>query len=339
MDPANAPENSAPVAVTQGQPGAPAPAPTPAPQLAPQAPAPQLAPQAPAPQLAPQAPAPQLSPQLGTPQPQPAPTPQPSGTGWFDTIEDQRLREYASRFASPTDIVDTALKLREEVSKRIKPLDNNATPEDRAKYYKAMGVPETPDQYQFVLPPEVKVSDADKALLAAVLPIAHEAGIPGDAMNKFVGTVLSLTNQVQAEVVNVINEYGKQQETALRREWGKDYDNHVQMARRAASVIGGDEFRDFLNSTTLPQGGLLGDHPQVVKFLATIGRRTGEGDLMIGTTKEERESIQQQINTLNAQVPPGSPGYTQAAHQAKLQQLYGQLGSAPIVGSTPSRVA
>ena len=79
---------------------------------------------------------------------------------------------------------------------------------------------------------------------------------------------------------------------------------------------------------------MLGDHPLIVKMFATLGRRSDEGDLMIGNTPQERTSIQAQIDKLNAEVPVGSRDYTSRGHQDKLQKLYEQLhGRNPIVGS------
>ena len=65
-----------------------------------------------------------------------------------------------------------------------------------------------------------------------------------------------------------------------------------------------------------------------------MGRSSGEGELMVGATPEEKTSIQDQINTLDKQVPVGSPGYTSSAHQKKLQALYEKLhGNEPITGA------
>ena len=98
-------------------------------------------------------------------------------------------------------------------------------------------------------------------------------------------------------------------------------------------------FKSFLENTLLATGGRLGDHPLMVKYLAGIGRRSSEGELSVGFSPQERSSIQEQITSLNNSVPPGSPSYLEASHQAKLQGLYDKLyGNDPVVGSS-QRVA
>jgi hypothetical protein len=177
------------------------------------------------------------------------------------------------------------------------------------------------------------MTDADKAMLTAVLPIAHEHGVPADAMNKFVGKFMELQQGTQQQVVAQIEEFGRQAETSLKREWGADFEPNLNIANRTAERIGTD-FKAFLNVTPLATGGMLGDHPVLIKALANLGRGLGEGDLMLGATREEQASIQEQIEVLNKSVPVGSTNYTAPGHQQKLQGLYEKLhGRTGIVGS------
>lgn len=253
---------------------------------------------------------------------------------WRDTITDPALKNVAERFTSPADAIKAIVDLRTDNSKRIKVPDAGASDEDKAKFRKALGVPDKPDGYKITAPDGIEMSDADKQVLEAVLPIAHEAGIPQATLNGFVSKFLELQRDMVGQTMQRLQEFGKQSEAQLKREWGQDFDANVNLANRAAEGLGGPELKAFLNQTPLATGGMLGDHPVIVKFLATLGRRTGEGDMLLGPTPQERSSIQDQINELNRQVPVGSRGYTSAEHQQKLQALYDKLhGKAPIVGS------
>lgn len=250
---------------------------------------------------------------------------------WRETIADKKLREYADRYASPTDLVSAALKMRDDVSSRIRVPDENSPPEEVAKYRKALGVPDAPDGYKITLPENIALNDIDKAMIEAVKPIALESGIPAPALNNLVSKFMELSNNLSAQVAAQSAEQAKVHETQLRQEWGAEFDANLNVARRVASAMGPD-FTKFLNETSLENGGMLGDHPVMAKILATFGHRMGEGDVHIGSTPHERTSVKAEIDQLNAAVPVGSREYTNAAHQAKLQALYEKLhGRNPVI--------
>jgi hypothetical protein len=260
----------------------------------------------------------------------------PSFISMVESIEDPSLKNVASRFTSVQDMAKAVVDLRADNSKRIKVPDENASDEDRAKFRKAIGAPDEVKGYAeaIKLPDGVEMTEADKAVLDAVLPIAHKHGVPAQALNGFVGEYMQLAKKLQGDAMAAIQKFGADSEVALKREWGSDFEPNLALANRVGEVFGGPEFKAFLNETPLATGGMLGDHPLMAKFLATLGKRSGEGELMIGATPEEKTSIQEQIDALNRQVPVGSANYTSAAHQKKLQTLFDKLhGTDPVVGA------
>ena len=78
-------------------------------------------------------------------------------------INDPKLKEYGQRYTSAEDLVRTALNLRDDVSKRIKVPDENASEEDKQKYRKALGIPEAADGYKeaIQLPQGVQLTESD----------------------------------------------------------------------------------------------------------------------------------------------------------------------------------
>lgn len=262
---------------------------------------------------------------------------------WRETITDPKLRAIADRVNSPTDLVKSIVDLRTDNSKRIKVPEEGAPEEDVAKYRKALGIPDKPDGYKITPPEGVELSEADKKVLDAMLPLAHKAGVPAKAMNDLVNGFLGQQRELQTKFVEDINKYNQESEASLKREWGKDFEPNLNLANRfaesSAKAAGVPEFKSFLENTLLATGGRLGDHPLMVKYLAGVGRRSSEGELSIGFSPQERSSVQEQITSLNNSVPPGSPAYLEASHQAKLQGLYDKLyGNDPVVGSS-QRVA
>lgn len=143
----------------------------------------------------------------------------------------------------------------------VKVPGEGATPEERAAFHKAIGVPEAPTAYKITRPESALDGTWDEHAEADFLTRAHQAGL------------------TQAQVSQVVDWYGKfiagqltkaQQEaqataTRLKEEWGPNYDPMVGRANRAVQEFGGDEVVDFLAKTG------LGRHPLMVKTFAKIG--------------------------------------------------------------------
>lgn len=262
------------------------------------------------------------------------PTPAQPAADWRSAITDPALKNIADRIASPVDAIKVIQDLRTQNSQRIKVPGEGATEEDLAKYRKAIGVPDKPDGYEVTLPDGLQMTEADQAVLSQIAPIAHETGVPKEAFNKFVGKYLELSKQAEQQAIQTINQFGEQAEKQLKREWQGEYDRNVNLAGRLAETIGGAEFKAFLNETPIAGGGMLGDHPVLVRFLATVARRTDEGDLMLTATPEEKQNIQSEIDAMLKENPVGSAGYAKKDFQEKLQGLYEKkYGSAPIIGA------
>jgi hypothetical protein len=252
---------------------------------------------------------------------------------WRDQVAPE-FKAQADRFASLNDVFKSNNDLRTDNSNRIKVPGADASDEDKAKYRKALGIPDKPDGYKIEPPEGIELTEADNELLKVVMPIAHEEGVPEKAFNGFVSKFLQLSRDMQVQAIDSIKQFGEAAETQLKKEWGRDFDTNLTLANRVADFIGPD-FKKLLNETPIVNGGMLGDHPVIVKALAQLGRGMDESTISISATPEQKASVQEQIDALNKAVPVGSPQYTSKDHQAKLQDLFAKLhGSTPIVGSS-----
>jgi len=252
------------------------------------------------------------------------------------TIEDESLRNVAGRFNSVNDMAKAIVDLRSDNSKRIRMPDENASDEDRAKWLRTIGVPEeaTGEKgYKISFEDGVEPTEQDQAIIDRILPIAHKYGGSQDAVAGIVAEAIKISHEAEAEHIQTLKDYQEEQTAALKKEWGKDYDSNINLAKRFAQTYADGSFQDILN-VEMKDGGVLGDHPVMQKFLANLGRRTSEGEVLIGNTKEERQTAKQELDELNRKVPPGSTGYTDRAHQQKLSELYALVyGDEPIVGT------
>lgn len=111
----------------------------------------------------------------------------------------------------------------------------------------------------------------------------------------------------------------------LRRDFGKAFDESVDLAQRAAREFGGDSFLSWLDESG------MGDHPMMVKMFAKIGKSMGEGVINEGGTRrdfmmtpdsarQEIARLQRDPNFMGQYSRSDVDGHAEAL--AKMQRLY-----------------
>lgn len=142
-------------------------------------------------------------------------------------------------------------------------------------------------------------------------------GIFKDYM-KFVGEThsqnLEGTNQQRQQWVNDV-----------KREFGKAFEERVDLAVRAVETFGGQELMTWLDQTG------LGDHPMFVKMFAKIGQQMQESLSAPGqsrgwtmtpdTARQEIARMQRDKDFMQSYMTPGSTGHAEAVK--KMQDLFG----------------
>jgi hypothetical protein len=254
---------------------------------------------------------------------------------WRDGITDAKLRTSAGKYASLTQFVEAHNNLTGELSRRVRLPGPDAGEEDVAKFRKALGVPNDIQGYADALetPDGTDYDEGDMAMIEEFAEVALENNIPAPAFNAFVQMMAQRAAGLRESVVEQIEGARDEAEDALAQDWGNDYDRNVSMATRAAKAHGGADFVQFLNNTKLEGFGLLGDHPAMVKFLAQVGSKSDEHDMVLHSNATERQSAQERIDQIYEQTPPGSDGYKSKAVQRELQQLFEKVhGSTPVAG-------
>jgi hypothetical protein len=253
---------------------------------------------------------------------------------WRSSITDPEHVEFAKRIASPADAVKVALDLRKANSAMIKVPGKDATAEDRAKFNKAIGVPETVDGYKFELGREP--TEADKAIQGKIAAVALEHGVPAQALAGITKAVSELAASQKAEENRVALAAREANEATLRKEWGADYEANKTLASRAVQAFG--EVKSHpevleLFEKTIVNGQKLGDHPVMIRMLGNIGRRMGEGEFIGAVGTDQRQSLQSELNDIYAKTPVGTTGYAAPAVQKRVSEIMEALhGNGGIVG-------
>jgi hypothetical protein len=258
-----------------------------------------------------------------------------TSTDWRSSITDPEHVEFAKRLASPADAVKVALDLRKANSAMIRVPGANATAEEKAKFNKAIGVPETVEGYKFDIGREA--TDADKAIQGNLAKIAFENGIPANAMTALSKAVSDMAVAQEAERNRVAVAAREANEASLRKEWGADFDANKTLATRAVQAFG--EVKSHpevveLFEKTIVNGQKLGDHPVLMRIFGNIGRRMGEGEFIGAVGADQRQSLQAELNEIHAKNPPGSEGYRAPAIQKRVSEIMESLhGNQGVVGA------
>ena len=135
--------------------------------------------------------------------------------------------------------------------------------------YNSMGRPETPDQYYF----DERFADAN---LDDFRNIAHNLGLSQNQAEKILDMYSQANYDQMQEAETRHGEMQAQGINALQKEWGKSYNENVELARRAFTNFASKEALDIMEDSG------LGNHPEIVKMFSKIGNLLKEDGIMGG---------------------------------------------------------
>ena len=244
---------------------------------------------------------------------------------WRDDLSPD-LRRMAERMASPADAVKIAADLRQKLGRSITRPDKDADDAAWDAYYKNLGRPETPDGYDYKrpqgLPPELQPDERGDQREKSFLSAMHKAGATSDIVQAAVDWYYDETVKLHSEHRSGNEAAHEKVSTALRREWGGDYDKNLELANRAAKTFGGAELMTALEQYN------FANHPAFIRAFARIGRQMGEDDMITGSLHGiSREDLQKKADELLKK----SDYWTNDDIQKEMRQIMEELhGTAPI---------
>lgn len=266
--------------------------------------------------------------------PQPIEQPDVSDTGGSDAVDwraklPPEMQGFANQFASPTDVVKTALELRQKLSTSVQVPAADADPAKRLEVFNRLGRPETVDGYELVPPENLPdwVSFEDESVQAAqrsFLEAMHGTGATQEIVDAAFGWYWNHLSESESARDRVLEDEFANAEAGLRREWGRDFERNLEHAGRAVAAFGGQDLGD-----TLEQFGLA-NHPAVIRAFARVGRTIGEDTMISGPmTDTTRDQLKQRAEDLVAE----DDYWTNEAHQREMReimlQLYGETEIGP----------
>jgi hypothetical protein len=206
-------------------------------------------------------------------------------TTWRDTLpEDIRASPSLTKFETQEGLAKSYINLEKMLGTDKVAVPKEGDQEGWERWVKAAGRPDDPKDYGFQppadLPAGLEYSPENDQRLAAVVHKAglnkHQAGLVREEFMKWMGEGAVAQTDMSASTAAT-------QETQLRTEWGRAFDQNLKEAKLAVKEYGGDEFAAYLEQTG------LGNHPALAKAFHTIARKTMGESQLIGNGGE-RES-------------------------------------------------
>jgi len=170
----------------------------------------------------------------------------PSGESWFDGLNDElKGDESLKSFENVDALAKEYLSLK---NAQIK-------------------LPEKPEDYEITVP---EGADLDDGAVSQFKSLAHELGIAPETAQKLIDFDVERSKALAESYETAVNKELSAAETALKSEWGNDYDANLKDANKAVKQFGGDDFVKFLADSG------MGRNPMVVKVFYAIGKALNE---------------------------------------------------------------
>jgi len=206
------------------------------------------------------------------------------GDKWLDALPDD-AKDYKDTLAKYKSVPDMAKALANAnalIGKKLGVPNEKSSPEEVAAFRRAMGVPETLEEYKFApdsLPEGMTWSD-DMAKPYA--EIAHKHGIPPAAMKELVAQHAK-TEMFKLEAIQAT--YEKQRTEAvqsLQKEWGNDFGKNIGLAKQAAKLAGVDANSHGFSDPEVVRGFVRMAH---MMSEDKVGRSMGGTEFMTGAAR------------------------------------------------------
>lgn len=202
---------------------------------------------------------------------------------WRDAVADPDLRKQLDRYNTVEDLTRHNLALRRRLSRAVTPPGVDADDGELAEFRSRMGVPESPEDYEYDAPgdlPDYLADAAGEAGMAEIFEVAHGLGLTQSQLSGLMDWRFDQLAGAGARLDGQLAQAREGAELSLRREWGRDYDRNLNLSRRALREFGGEGLMEFLARARV-DGGQLANHPEIVKWAAGAGRALGEGKSVV----------------------------------------------------------
>ena len=195
----------------------------------------------------------------------------------------------------------------------------NAEQAEVDKFYNTLGRPEKSEGYKYEplkdLHADLKITPEVEANFSK---FAHKHGLSQKQAAGIRGEYFGMLSQGLTKKDEADQKSKHEAETALRNEWGAEYNTNLKRTQNLIDKLGGEGAKEAF--------GDLGNNPVVLKTLATIASKFSEDSFTLGTTHAESTASEAQRKINEIQSNPEhmyhktGPGHAEA--MAEMKRLF-----------------
>lgn len=216
-------------------------------------------------------------------------------------------------------------------SKGVVALPENATPEQIAEFNKAIGVPETVEDFikavEVQAPEGYTPTEDDKTFLNASLTRLH-AEIAKDPRPANVAKVMQsiyfeTAHQAERQLDEIADKVAGDTDAALQALWGAGKDENINWYKAAVRQFFGADGVEKIAAWRMNDGSFLGDNLDFVKAFAAIGRANAEDENFLAASGlgNKNETIDAEYDRLMKLRQTDMKAYNLPETQARIKVL------------------
>jgi len=185
---------------------------------------------------------------------------------WKSTLPDDLKNDPTlSNFKDIESLAKTVVHQQKQMGNRI-PIPKDE--EGFKELYGKLGRPDEPTAYETKVPDDM-ADYFGEPQLNEFKNVAHKIGLNQSQVDALINYQTgAIQNQLENEPAMLATQK-EETETALKQDWGLDYNKNMKAAQRALQVYGDQEIMDLMNTSA-------GNHPAVVKLFARLGAEVTE---------------------------------------------------------------
>jgi len=213
----------------------------------------------------------------------------------------------------------------------IKMPDKDATEEDVSAYHKALGVPESAEDYLKDFAPEngAVLGDADKAMAESFVKALVPAGAPKQVLDTAVNWYFKNEEEQASQLDEMDETFRQTSERELKDEMGPAYKRKVNnIASVFAKAPGGADVKNeesvyarILGGRT-SDGKLIGNDPDVTRWLAAMAQEMNPAGSIVEDAEDGGKTLDARIKDIETQMRKDRPAYNKDPQmQAEYREL------------------
>ncbi len=243
---------------------------------------------------------------------------------------DKSFLKTLERFDSPAALAkayrEFTTKLSSGELKAMKPVPENATPEEVAAWKVDRGLPESAEAYisGLKLSDGTLAGESDRPLLASFAERALDANFTGEQYNRAVGWYFALQDRMLAERQQADGQFKAQSASDLMREWTGDYAMNRNMVAQFFDRTFPQQFKTEMLNARLPDGRMLANDPAFNRAILELAKFVNpSGALLPNNSGAGPSSVEARIAEIETK-------YMRAAHGSESWKSYwaGESGAA-----------